>query len=101
VPPAVAAGFPKEPLPIFDDPRLYSRLGPDTLFYVFDYEQGTAHQYLAAKALKGQSWRFHKQYQTWFQRHEPNNIAGSHQLGAPSGSSRIGSRGTRNHSNHS
>jgi CCR4-NOT transcription complex subunit 3 len=77
----VAAGFPKEPLPIFDDPRLYSRLGPDTLFYVFYYEQGSAHQYLAATALKGQNWRFHKQYQTWFQRHEPNNITGSHQLG--------------------
>ncbi|RMY21884.1 hypothetical protein D0867_03062 [Hortaea werneckii] len=32
------------------------------------------HQYLAAKALKGQSWRFHKQYQTWFQRHEEPKV---------------------------
>ncbi|ODA80737.1 hypothetical protein RJ55_03696 [Drechmeria coniospora] len=67
--------FPVDPLPIFDDPRLYSRIDPDTLFYVFYYKQGTAQQYLAAKALKDQSWRFHKQYQTWFQRHEePKNI---------------------------
>ncbi len=62
--------FPQEPLAIFDDPRLYSRIEADTLFYVFYYKQGTYQQYLAAKALKDQSWRFHKQYQTWFQRHE-------------------------------
>ncbi|KAI8633682.1 Not1 N-terminal domain, CCR4-Not complex component-domain-containing protein [Xylariaceae sp. FL1651] len=70
-----ASGYPQEPLPILDDPRLYSRIEPDTLFYVFYYKQGSYQQYLAAKALKDQSWRFHKQYQTWFQRHEePKNI---------------------------
>lgn len=69
------AHFPQEPLPIFDDPRLYAKIDPDTLFYVFYYKQGTYQQYLAAKALKEQSWRFHKQYQTWFQRHEePKSI---------------------------
>ncbi|KAI9743911.1 MAG: general negative regulator of transcription subunit 5 [Claussenomyces sp. TS43310] len=62
--------YPQEPLSIFDDPRLYSRVDPDALFYVFYYRQGTYQQYLAARALKDQSWRFHKQYQTWFQRHE-------------------------------
>ncbi|KAH8171454.1 NOT2 / NOT3 / NOT5 family protein [Sarocladium implicatum] len=73
--PPTASGFPRDPLPIFDDPRLYGRIDPDTLFYVFYYKQGSPQQYLAAKALKDQSWRFHKQYQTWFQRHEePKNI---------------------------
>lgn len=62
--------YPQELDPVFDDPRLYSRIDPDTLFYVFYYKQNTYQQYLAAKALKDQSWRFHKQYQTWFQRHE-------------------------------
>ena len=62
--------YPQEPLGIFDDPRLYSRIDTDSLFYGFYYRQGTYQQYLAAKALKSQSWRFHKQYQTWFQRHE-------------------------------
>ncbi|EMC92534.1 hypothetical protein BAUCODRAFT_38608 [Baudoinia panamericana UAMH 10762] len=62
--------YPQQPLPIFDDPRLYTRIDTDSLFYAFYYRQGTYQQYLAAKALKGQSWRFHKQYQTWFQRHE-------------------------------
>ncbi|VUC23715.1 unnamed protein product [Clonostachys rosea] len=79
---ATSSGFPKEPLPIFDDPRLYSRIDSDTLFYVFYYKQGTPHQYLAAKALKDQSWRFHKQYQTWFQRHEePKNITDEFEQG--------------------
>ncbi|PGH16607.1 hypothetical protein AJ79_01714 [Helicocarpus griseus UAMH5409] len=64
--------YPQEPLPIFDDPRLYEtgRIDTDTLFYIFYYRQATYQQYLAAKSLKNQSWRFHKQYQTWFQRHE-------------------------------
>ncbi|KAE8341714.1 hypothetical protein BDV24DRAFT_131958 [Aspergillus arachidicola] len=64
--------YPQEPLSIFDDPRLYDtgRIDTDTLFYLFYYRQGTYQQFLAAKALKNQSWRFHKQYQTWFQRHE-------------------------------
>lgn len=64
------AHYPQEPLPIFDDPSLYRRVDTDTLFFVFYYRQGTYQQYLAAKELKRQSWRFHKQYQTWFQRHE-------------------------------
>ncbi|KAK6089040.1 General negative regulator of transcription subunit 3 [Seiridium cupressi] len=69
------AQYPQEPLAIFDDARLYAKIDPDTLFYVFYYKQGTYQQYLAAKALKDQSWRFHKQYQTWFQRHEePKSI---------------------------
>ena len=71
------AHYPQDTLPIFDDPRLYEtgRIDTDTLFYIFYYRQGTYQQYLAAKSLKSQSWRFHKQYQTWFQRHEePKNI---------------------------
>lgn len=69
--------WPKEPLPLIDSPALYqpSKVDNDTLFYAFYYKQGTYQQYLAAKALKDQAWRFHKQYQTWFQRHEePKNI---------------------------
>ena len=62
--------YPQEPLPIFDDPRLYNKVDHDALFYSFYYRQGTYQQYLAAKTLKQQSWRFHKRYQTWFQRHE-------------------------------
>ncbi|KAF2093729.1 CCR4-NOT transcription complex [Rhizodiscina lignyota] len=80
--PYTPAHYPQEPLPIFDDPRLYSQVDPDTLFYAFYYRQGTYQQYLAAKALKSQSWRFHKQYQTWFQRHEePKQITDDYEQG--------------------
>lgn len=76
------AHYPQEPLPIFNDERLYSRIDTDTLFYAFYYRQGTFQQYCAAKALKSQSWRFHKQYQTWFQRHEePKNITEEYEQG--------------------
>jgi CCR4-NOT transcription complex subunit 3 len=76
------AHYPQEPLTVFDDPRLYSRIETDTLFYAFYYRQGTYQQNLAAKALKSQSWRFHKQYQTWFQRHEePKNITEEYEQG--------------------
>jgi len=69
-------------MPIFDDPRLYSKVDTDALFYSFYYRQNTHQQYLAAKALKSQSWRFHKQYQTWFQRHEePKSITEDYEQG--------------------
>lgn len=74
--------YPQEILPIFDDPKLYQRIDTDTLFYIFYYKQGTYQQYLAAKELKRQSWRFHKMYQTWFQRHEePKNITDEFEQG--------------------
>lgn len=80
--PFTPSHYPQEPLPIFDDPRLYSRIETDALFYAFYYRQGTYQQYLAAKALKSQSWRFHKQYQTWFQRHEePKAITEDYEQG--------------------
>lgn len=31
-------------------------------------------RYLAARELKKQSWRFHKKYLTWFQRHEEPSV---------------------------
>src|SRR5271155_307601 len=39
-------------------------------------------RYLAAKELKNQSWRFHKKYITWFQRHEePKEIQETYEMG--------------------
>ncbi|MCJ1475122.1 general negative regulator of transcription subunit 5 [Lambiella insularis] len=74
--------YPQKPSTIVDDPTLYARIDTDTLFYIFYYRQGTYQQYLAAKSLKSQSWRFHKQYQTWFQRHEePKNITEEYEQG--------------------
>ena len=78
------AHYPQDVLPIFDDPALYDnqRMETDTLFYIFYYRQNTYQQWLAARALKNQSWRFHKQYQTWFQRHEePKQITEEYEQG--------------------
>jgi hypothetical protein len=41
-----------------------------TILFVVQFKQGTKAQFLAAKALKKQSWRFHTKFMMWFQRHE-------------------------------
>uniref|UniRef100_A0A3B5MQK6 CCR4-NOT transcription complex, subunit 3a n=1 Tax=Xiphophorus couchianus TaxID=32473 RepID=A0A3B5MQK6_9TELE len=53
-----------------DTIEFYQRLSTETLFFIFYYLEGTKAQYLSAKALKKQSWRFHTKYMMWFQRHE-------------------------------
>jgi CCR4-NOT transcription complex subunit 3 len=62
--------FPSSPPPLFDEPQLFEKLSVDTLFFIFYFQQGTPHQYLAARELKKQSWRYHKNFLTWFQRHD-------------------------------
>ena len=52
----------------------FEKFGTDTLFFIFYYQQGTYQQYLAARELKKQSWRYHKKYLTWFQRHEEPKV---------------------------
>ena len=67
--------FPLKPPSTSELQSLYDRLPLDSLFFAFYYMQGTYQQFLAAKTLKKQSWRFHKKYMTWFQRHEEPKIA--------------------------
>lgn len=63
--------FPTQPLANFADSSLFeNQFEQDTLFFIFYYQQGTYQQFLAARELKKQSWRYHKQHLTWFQRHE-------------------------------
>ncbi|XP_064601447.1 CCR4-NOT transcription complex subunit 3-like isoform X2 [Liolophura sinensis] len=62
--------YPQVPPPHADSSDFFQRLSPETLFFIFYYMEGTKAQYLAAKALKKQSWRFHTKYMMWFQRHE-------------------------------
>uniref|UniRef100_A0A3P8WJ47 CCR4-NOT transcription complex subunit 3 n=1 Tax=Cynoglossus semilaevis TaxID=244447 RepID=A0A3P8WJ47_CYNSE len=45
------------PPPQCDTVEFYQRLSTETLFFIFYYLEGTKAQYLAAKALKKQSWR--------------------------------------------
>ena len=68
-----------------DNLDFFHRLSTETLFFIFYYLEGTKAQYLAAKALKKQSWRFHTKYMMWFQRHEePKTITEEYeQVGWP------------------
>ncbi|PIA59892.1 hypothetical protein AQUCO_00400630v1 [Aquilegia coerulea] len=72
--------YPQNQLPIFENPAFWERLGresawgTDTLFFAFYYQQNTYQQYLAARELKKQSWRYHRKYNTWFQRHEEPKV---------------------------
>eukprot|EP00578_Thalassiosira_sp_NH16_P025509 CAMPEP_0181099722 /NCGR_PEP_ID=MMETSP1071-20121207/12809_1 /TAXON_ID=35127 /ORGANISM="Thalassiosira sp., Strain NH16" /LENGTH=685 /DNA_ID=CAMNT_0023182399 /DNA_START=138 /DNA_END=2195 /DNA_ORIENTATION=+ len=72
--PAAPSCYPSNPSPIFDNPAVFEKLGTDALFFIFYYAQGTYQQYLAARELKKQSWRYHKKYMTWFQRHEEPKV---------------------------
>ena len=66
--------YPQLPPPGSDSLEFFQRLSTETLFFIFYYMEGTKAQYLAAKALKKQSWRFHTKYMMWFQRHEEPKI---------------------------
>lgn len=73
--PAVTpASYPQAQAPIIDNPLFWDRLDPDALFFAFYYQQNTYQQYLAARELKKQSWRYHRKYNTWFQRHEEPKV---------------------------
>jgi len=68
------SSYPTTPSPVFENPGVFEKLGVDALFFIFYYSQGTYQQYLAARELKKQSWRYHKKYMTWFQRHEEPKV---------------------------
>eukprot|EP00887_Chlorella_sp_A99_P005658 scaffold1.g5658.t1 len=87
------SSYPTQRLPIFEALGLYEKLDAETLFFIF-YNQaspteglsaepgarpsppGSYQQYLAARELKRQAWRFHKQLGAWFQRHEEPKAGG-------------------------
>ncbi|KAF9974209.1 general negative regulator of transcription subunit 5 [Actinomortierella ambigua] len=70
------------PQGLFDSAAMFEKFDIDTLFFIFYYQQGTYQQYLAARELKKRSWRFHKNYLTWFQRHEePKAITDDYEQG--------------------
>ncbi|XP_010529007.1 PREDICTED: general negative regulator of transcription subunit 3-like [Tarenaya hassleriana] len=74
-PAATPPSYPQVQAPIINNPMFWERLSNDTLFFAFYHQQNTYQQYLAAKELKKQAWRFHKKLNTWFQRHDEPKIA--------------------------
>ena len=75
LPRGAPASYPATRLPVLDNPALYERLDTEALFFAFYYMPGTHAQHLAARELKRQSWRYHKQHGAWFQRHEEPRAA--------------------------
>ena len=71
---ATHPSFPSQPPAVIENAALYERLPADSLFFAFYHQQATYQQFLAAKQLKKLSWRFHKKYMTWFQRHEEPKV---------------------------
>ncbi|KAF6003558.1 CCR4-NOT transcription complex, subunit 3 [Cyanidiococcus yangmingshanensis] len=71
----VHASFPQTPMNALENPEFYERLDIDPLFFIFFFPQRPKHQFLAARELKRQAWRFHKRHLTWFQRHEEPRVA--------------------------
>lgn len=67
--------YPSQPPSTTECNSLFEHLPMDSLFFSFYYQPSSYQQHLAAKQLKKHSWRFHKKYMTWFQRHEEPLIA--------------------------
>jgi CCR4-NOT transcription complex subunit 3 len=72
----IPASYPAQRPAIFDSPSLYEKLDAETLFFIFYNQPGSYQQHLAARELKRQAWRFHKQHSAWFQRHEEPKAGG-------------------------
>lgn len=82
-PTATPSSYPSTPAQnLLDDPATFGKFPPDLLFFLFYFQQNTYQQYLAARELKRQSWRYHTKYLTWFQRHEdPKTINPEYEQG--------------------
>ncbi|KFK27861.1 hypothetical protein AALP_AA8G438700 [Arabis alpina] len=69
------SSYPQVQAPIINNPMFWERLGNETLFFAFYYQQNSYQQHLAARELKKQAWRYHKKLNTWFQRREEPKVA--------------------------
>ena len=67
LPNGVPASYPTAKLQIVENPALFEKLETEALFFAFYYQPDSFQQYLAARELKRQSWRYHKQHGAWFQ----------------------------------
>lgn len=77
------AWYPQTIHPSLSNADTMSKFEIEALFFIFYYQPNTYQQYLAAKELKRQSWRYHKRYLTWFQRHDtPKNTTDEFEQGA-------------------
>lgn len=77
------AWYPQVMHPSLSSPETLARFEIEALFFIFYYQPNTYQQLLAARELKKQSWRYHKRYLTWFQRHNsPKETTEEHERGS-------------------
>ena len=61
---------------------LYEQLDAESLFFAFYFKSGSVQQYLAARELKQQGWRYNMRHGAWFQRQEePRVVAPEYERG--------------------
>ncbi|GAB2227800.1 hypothetical protein Droror1_Dr00009627 [Drosera rotundifolia] len=87
-PASTPASYPKVQAPLIYNPTFWENLGKDPskadiLFFTFYFQQNTYQQYLAARELKKQSWRYHKGLNSWFQRQaDPIEVTNEYEKGS-------------------
>ena len=63
-------------------PSLYEQLDVESLFFAFYFKSGSVQQYLSARELKQQGWRYNMRHGAWFQRQEePRVVAPDYERG--------------------
>eukprot|EP00803_Ostreobium_quekettii_P010086 evm.model.scf_310.3 EVM.evm.TU.scf_310.3 scf_310:9187-17505(+) len=68
VTPHLPASYPIHRLPQLDDGNFFQKIDQEALFFAFYYQPGSTQQFLAARELKRQAWRYNKEHKAWFQR---------------------------------
>ncbi|GAQ88596.1 transcription regulator NOT2/NOT3/NOT5 family protein [Klebsormidium nitens] len=82
-PPEFPASYPTTSIAKDHEAALFRKLDLETHFFAFYFQKNTVSQYLAARELKRNSWRYHKKHCTWFQRHcEPEFVTDDGETGA-------------------
>ncbi|KAH9249804.1 hypothetical protein BASA81_012399 [Batrachochytrium salamandrivorans] len=72
--------FPQAPR--LESSMVFERMDLESLFFIFYHQPGTFQQFLAARELKRQDWRFHKTHLVWMQRYEdPTQATSEYELG--------------------
>jgi CCR4-NOT transcription complex subunit 3 len=79
----VPKSFPQMPNMKLLQPEFFKRHDISTLFYIFFYFPGTAHQFFAGRELKQRGWKYHTLHQTWFRRlSEPIEVTPQYEIGS-------------------
>ncbi|XP_047335951.1 CCR4-NOT transcription complex subunit 3-like [Impatiens glandulifera] len=64
------SSYPQVKAPILETRGIWDKLSSENLFFVFYFQENSYQQLCAAIELKKRSWRYHMQYNVWFQRLE-------------------------------